>query len=320
MAATYKGLLTNNGKALIASATTTNKINYSHIAVGDGNGSVPTPLETRTALVNEKARIALNVVEINPNNTNQIVCEAIIPTTTGGFYIRELGLYAGSTMVVNASYPPTYKPFADEGGAREIALKLVINIQNADLIALYLDDSLIYATREWVDNNYLRRNEIVDDLATDEPEKPLSAAQGKKLQDEKLAIADLVQIITTGGLNKAPSAELLKSFFNMFSGGSSYFKIPNPLNPTKPWIIQMGSVASSGLSNTVATFPLAFPNQCLYVYPIGRSPQAQRVVTVTLNFYDLTTATMNVFFSVVGQLSGQAAAGQATVNYIAIGN
>ena len=142
MAATYKGLLTNNGKALIASATLNNKINYSHIAVGDGNGSVPNPLETRTALVNEKARIALNVVEINPNNTNQIICEAIIPSNLGGFYIRELGLYAGATMVVNASYPPTYKPLVDEGGAREIAIKLVINIQNAEVIALYLDDSL----------------------------------------------------------------------------------------------------------------------------------------------------------------------------------
>ncbi|KAB1859929.1 hypothetical protein F4W09_02060 [Acinetobacter tandoii] len=189
MAATYKGILTNNGKALIASATLNNKINYSHIAVGDGNGSVPTPLETRTALVNEKARIALNVVEINPNNTNQIVCEAIIPSTTGGFYIRELGLYAGSTMVVNANYPPTYKPLADEGGAREIALKLVINIQNAEVIALYLDNSLIYATRAWVDTNYLRRNELVDNLTTNDATKPLTAKQGKKLQDEKAALA-----------------------------------------------------------------------------------------------------------------------------------
>ncbi|TCB81652.1 phage tail protein [Acinetobacter sp. ANC 4173] len=186
MAATYKGILTNNGKALIASATLNNKINYSHIAVGDGNGSVPTPLETRTALVNEKARIALNVVEINPNNTNQIVCEAIIPTTTGGFYIRELGLFAGSTMVVNANYPPTYKPLADEGGAREIALKLVINIQNADVIALYLDDSLIYATRAWIDTNYIRRNELVDNLTTSDATKPLTAKQGKALQDYKL--------------------------------------------------------------------------------------------------------------------------------------
>jgi len=189
MAATYKGLLTNNGKALIAGATVNNKINYSHIAVGDGNGSVPTPLETRTALVNEKARIALNVVEINPNNTNQIVCEAIIPTNTGGFYIRELGLYADNTMVVNASYPPTYKPMADEGGAREIAIKIFINIQNAEVIALYLDDSLIYATREWVNNNYIRRNELIDNLVTDDSTKALTAKQGKKLQDEKFAKA-----------------------------------------------------------------------------------------------------------------------------------
>ncbi len=186
MAATYKGLLTNNGKALIASATLNNKINYSHIAVGDGNGSVPNPLETRTALVNEKARIALNVVEINPNNTNQIICEAIIPSNLGGFYIRELGLYAGATLVVNASYPPTYKPLVDEGGAREIAIKLVINIQNAEVIALYLDDSLIYATRAWVDTNYIRRNELVDNLTTDDAKKPVSAKQAKNLQDNKL--------------------------------------------------------------------------------------------------------------------------------------
>ncbi|WP_266126123.1 phage tail-collar fiber domain-containing protein [Acinetobacter bereziniae] len=186
MANTYKGILTNNGKALIANATVNNKIYYSHIAVGDGNGSVPTPSETRPTLINEKARIALNVVEINPNNTNQIVCEAIIPTNTGGFYIRELGLYAGNTMIVNASYPPTYKPLADEGGAREIAIKIVINIQNAEVIALYLDDSLIYATREWVNNNYIRRNEIVDNLITDASNKPLSAKQGKYLEENKL--------------------------------------------------------------------------------------------------------------------------------------
>lgn len=188
MVATYKGLLTNNGKALIASATLNNKINYSHIAVGDGNGSVPNPSETRAALVNEKARIALNVVEINPNNTNQIICEAIIPSNLGGFYIRELGLYAGNTLVVNASYPPTYKPLADEGGAREIALKLVINIQNAEVIALYLDDSLIYATRSWVNTNYIRRNELVDNLTTNDSTKPVSARQAKILQESKVQL------------------------------------------------------------------------------------------------------------------------------------
>lgn len=226
--ATYKGILTNNGKALIAGATVSNKINYSHIAVGDGNGSVPVPSETRTALINEKARIALNVVEINPNNTNQIVCEAIIPSNVGGFYIRELGLYAGNTMVVNASYPPTYKPLADEGGAREINIKLVINIQNAEVIALYLDDSLIYATREWVNKNYIRRNEIVDNLTTDDPATPLSAKQGKNLQDNKLdntataVAAKKLEIETTSFENDTDFikyfADKPKSFFDNQTG------------------------------------------------------------------------------------------------------
>lgn len=188
MATVYKGILTNNGKALIANATVNNKVNYSHIALGDGNGSVPTPSETRPALINEKARIALNVVEISSSNANQIVCEAIIPSNVGGFYIRELGLYAGATMVVNSNYPPTYKPLADEGGAREINLKLIINVQNAEVIALYLDDSLIYATREWVNTNYIRRNEIVDNLITDDSKKPLSAKQGKSLNEKKVEV------------------------------------------------------------------------------------------------------------------------------------
>ena len=200
--ATYKGILTNNGKALIASATVNNKINYSHIAVGDGNGSVPDPSETRTALVNEKARIALNVVEINPNNTNQIMCEAIIPSNIGGFYIRELGLFAGPTMVVNANYPPTLKPLPDDGGAREINIKMVINIQNAEVIALYLDDSLIYATREWVNTNYIRRNELVDNLTTNDDTKPLSAKQGKVLQDTKQPNLGFIPIRQGTGSNQ----------------------------------------------------------------------------------------------------------------------
>ena len=266
MAATYKGLLTNNGKALIASATTTNKINYSHIAVGDGNGSVPTPLETRTALVNEKTRIALNVVEINPNNTNQIVCEAIIPTEIGGFYIRELGLFADTTMVVNANYPPTYKPLADEGGAREIALKLVINIQNADVIALYLDDSLIYATREWVNTNYLRRNELVDNLTTDDGTKPVSAKQAKALQENKLNKTE--NAVSASKLALARNIALSGDISgNADFDGSGNINISASLgakllNTTGYKIIgdivlQWGAISAQNNTTVVATLPIA---------------------------------------------------------------
>lgn len=98
----YKGILTNKGKELLANATMGNRVNFSHLALGDGNGSVPTLNESRTSLVKERHRLALNSVDINPNNRNQIVCETIIPTNVGGFTVRELGLYVGKTWSCTA--------------------------------------------------------------------------------------------------------------------------------------------------------------------------------------------------------------------------
>lgn len=151
----YKGILTNKGKELLASATMGNRVNFSHLALGDGNGSVPTLNEGCTGLVKERHRLALNSVDINPNNRNQIICETIIPSNVGGFTVRELGLYVGSVLIMHSTYPPTYKPCQDEGGAREMVIRVVINVQNADVIALYLDTSLVYATREWVETNFV---------------------------------------------------------------------------------------------------------------------------------------------------------------------
>lgn len=182
----YKGILTNKGKELLANATMGNRVNFSHLALGDGNGSTPTLSETRTALIKERHRLTLNSVDINPNNRNQIVCETIIPTNIGGFTVRELGLYAGSHLVMHSTYPPTYKPRQDEGGAREMVVRVVINVQNADVVALYLDTSLVYATREWVETNFINHNEVIDNLGSNDANKPLSAAQGKNLQNSKL--------------------------------------------------------------------------------------------------------------------------------------
>lgn len=195
MSSIYKGVLTNNGKALIAQATTANRVGFSHIAIGDGNGSVPTPTDTRTALVRERHRLALNSVNINPNNRNQIICEAIIPSNVGGWTIRELGLYAGSTMLVHSNYPATYKPTQTEGGARELVIRMVINVQSADVIALTLNDSLVYATREWAETNFVNHHEVINNLTSTEINKPLSANQGKILNDNKVA---KTVIITAG--------------------------------------------------------------------------------------------------------------------------
>ncbi|MCF9034710.1 phage tail protein [Acinetobacter nectaris] len=215
--ANYKGVLTNNGKALFANASINSKVNFSHIALGDGNGSVPSPDENRSSLVAEKTRIALNAVGINPNNSNQVVCEAIIPSNIGGFTIRELGLYAGNILVVNSNYPATYKPNADEGTARELNIKMVVNVQNADVTAVYLDDSLIYATREWVKNNYIPRSDIINDLTTGGIDKPISAEQGKTLANTQFIATGL----TDPNDNPAPDWKARSGTYSEAGGGAT---------------------------------------------------------------------------------------------------
>lgn len=59
---------------------------------------------------------------------------------------------------------------------------------------------------------------IVDNLTTNDSAKALSAAQGKKLQDEKFAIANLVNDLTTGGIDKALTAEQGKALNDKLIG------------------------------------------------------------------------------------------------------
>lgn len=182
----YYNVTTNNGDAAITAAIANNtKLNITHVAFGDGNGAVPTPSKTRTTLVREVHRQAITKYSIHPTVSNWLIVEAIIPSDVGGFWIREIGLIADGVLISHGSHAPFFK-VAETNGVSEFRLKYTINIQDGGVVDLALDESLIYATQAWVDDNYVPRNEIVNDLVTDDSEKPLSAAQGRILNDQKL--------------------------------------------------------------------------------------------------------------------------------------
>lgn len=188
---TYHTLITNNGKAQIANAINTNtKVAITHLAVGDGRGATPTPNASATRLTAEKARVAVNHVGRHATNASWIEVHAIIPSSMGGFTVREIGLYAGTTLIAVGSFPATYKPSATEGGAREMSIKLIITVENASIVNVTLDDSLVYATRKWAEDNFVNHDEVIDNLASTETTKPLSAHQGKVLND-KITATDI---------------------------------------------------------------------------------------------------------------------------------
>lgn len=184
--AEYYNVTTNLGDAEIATAIANNsKLNITHIAFGDGNGSVPTPTKTRTSLVREVHRQAITKYAMHPTIANYIVIETIIPSNIGGFWIREMGIIADNVLISHGSHAPFFK-VADPDGVSEYRLKFTQNIRDGNVVEISLDESLIYASQAWVNENYIRRNELVDNLTTDDAKKPVSAKQAKNLQDNKL--------------------------------------------------------------------------------------------------------------------------------------
>lgn len=189
--AEYYNVTTNLGDAEIANAIATNtKLNITHVAFGDGNGSVPTPNKARTSLVREVHRQAVTKYERHATNENWIVIETIIPSGVGGFTIREMGIIANGKLISHGSHAP-FEKVADPSGVSEYRLRFTQNVTDGSVVEIMLDESLIYASQAWVEENFIKRSEIVDNLTTNDVTKPLSAKQGKDLQDNKLDKTDL---------------------------------------------------------------------------------------------------------------------------------
>ena len=184
----YFNVTTNVGDAAIATAIANNsKLNITHIAFGDGSGSVPTPTKTRTSLVKEVHRQAITKYTMHPTIANYIVIETIIPSNIGGFWIREMGIIADNVLISHGSHAPFFK-VADPDGVSEYRLKFTQNVRDGNVVEIFLDESLIYASQAWVNENYIRRNELVDNLTTNDSTKPVSARQAKILQESKVQL------------------------------------------------------------------------------------------------------------------------------------
>ena len=166
MATKYYAVLTNVGAAKLANATALGaQVEITQMAVGDGNGVLPTPNPAQTALVHELRRAPLNSLSIDPNNANQIIAEQVIPEDVGGWWIREIGLFdKDGDMIAVANCAETYKPQLQEGSGRVQVVRMVLITSSTDNITLKIDPAVVLATRKYVDDKALELKVYVDDL------------------------------------------------------------------------------------------------------------------------------------------------------------
>ncbi|WP_244590554.1 phage tail protein, partial [Xenorhabdus mauleonii] len=155
MSTKFFALLTQLGADKLANAAALGtKIEITHMAVGDGGGSLPTPDTKQTKLINEKRRAAINTLSIDPKNTNQIIAEQVIPEAEGGWWIREIGLYdKDGVLIAVGNCAETYKPQLQEGSGRTQTIRMILIVSSANAVTLKVDPSVVLATREYVDDS-----------------------------------------------------------------------------------------------------------------------------------------------------------------------
>lgn len=166
MTTKYFAILTNQGAARLANATMLGtKLNITKMAVGDGNGTLPTPDPAQTRLINQTRIAPINSLSVDANDAGQIIAEQIIPENEGGFFIREIGLYDDDGILIAvANCPETYKPLLAEGSGRTQTIRMILVVSSTSAITLKIDPSVVLATRKYVDDAVIEVKSYVDGL------------------------------------------------------------------------------------------------------------------------------------------------------------
>lgn len=195
MPSKYYLTLTTYGSDLIAQAHESAPLNLKNLVIGDANGVPYDPLTAidRTHLVNQKASVLIQHLEVIDD---VVRIQATVGANIGGFNIHEIGLTDETGQLVYiGNYHGGYKSLFEDGAGGELTISIDIKGVAANQINLSIDPNINTATQAWINENFIPRDELVDNLTTNDTTKPVSAAQAKLLQDNKLDKDDVLQFM-----------------------------------------------------------------------------------------------------------------------------
>lgn len=162
MTTPFGGYLTKVGRDRLAESMVYGQsLELTEVAVGDGGGNAVLPDENRPTLVNEVYRAGLASLTKRPDGEQvEIIAELVIPTTEGGFTIREIGLFdSDGNLFAASSFPETYKPLLTEGAAKELTITLSVLVSDKADVVLVVDKSVSFITQDAV-NSSLEEHEL----------------------------------------------------------------------------------------------------------------------------------------------------------------
>ncbi|EFJ7469130.1 phage tail protein [Escherichia coli] len=275
MTVKYKTVITRAGAEKLAATTLPNgkKVNFAVMAVGDGGGKLPEPDASQTKLVNEVWRHALNKISLDKKHKNYVVAELVIPPETGGFWLREMGLYDDTgTLIAVGNMAESYKPELAEGSGRAQTLRMVIMVSDIDTVELFIDTTLVMATQDYVD----------DKLAEHE--------QSRRHPDATLKEKGFTQLSsatdsTSEALAATPKA--VKVAYDLAKGKYT----AQDATTAQKGIVQLSS-ATDSVSETLAATPKAV--KAAYDNANGRVPSSRKINGHSLNA-DISVTSQDIF-------------------------
>lgn len=158
-----------------------------------------------------------NVSSLNTNSTAEQVLSALNVSKSSELYdlahkgVLFIDTISGNTIVGYEDGDDTFQLYVPSSDSRSIK-KLAITVSSNKVTRLTTISHLIV-------------DDIRNTLTSTETNKALSAAMGKKLQDEKLAKSDVVNNLTTTDTSKALSAAQGKALNDRISGLGNVYRV-----------------------------------------------------------------------------------------------
>ncbi|CDG92211.1 phage tail protein [Xenorhabdus bovienii] len=230
MSTKYFALLTHAGASKLENATTSGtKLEITHMAVGDGGGSLPVPNVNQSKLINEKHRAEIDVLTIDPKKPNHIIAEQVLPEGQGGWWIREIGLFdKDGTLVAVGNCADLYKP-----QLQEQTVSMALPVSNSDWPG-------------WV-------NELFSGLATRNyvREKIKDHAESRNHPDATLKEKGLVTLSNAVDSDNETHAATSKAVRTTYALATKAYDLANVTKPTDKWVPLTRKVNGKELSSDI---------------------------------------------------------------------
>ncbi|STF93736.1 tail fiber protein (gph) [Escherichia coli] len=267
----FKTVITDTGAKKLAQAAAPDgkPVRLTHMAVGDGGGTLPTPDSKQPRLVHEVWRHTVNRVILDATHQNRIIAELVIPPETGGFWIREIGVFdEHGDLIAVGNTAESYKPAVAEGSGRAQTFRTILTVSSTATVALTVDNTMVMATVDYVDNK-LKEHE-----------------QSRRHPDASLTAKGFVQLSSaTNSVSETQAAtpKAVKAAYDLANGKYT----AQDASTTRKGLVQLSSATNSD-SETLAATPKAV--KAAYDLANGKYT-AQDATTARKGLIQLSSAT-----------------------------